>query len=1536
MTLPSDLVELAHHLKQENLFVHAQRTNIHKTFEDVRKYSDDLFHQSWIARQQRSCMYKLLFASNISAKEVCSNNNQLEWTNFVDGYKYLGYQDCKYGEFLKILRDSPVYAAHCIDNGEKSAAENTQDVLKTIVSAVYGNVILHEDEHLAMQMMKTLAELQLANAEDPRRLIRKGTCGFRLMFLQLFDCLFSARLFLTAALHEAVMKLMMEDEWFYDIDPGKALVRFPAAERQKRFGAEGTPQYAEKMQEYRKFIVDKLVILTNRFVSALKNNMHCFPPALGWLISQVYHILLKTGKHDIDKIRVICVDLVFTLFVCPAICDPEPYGITSDIHISHIARHNLMQIAQIIQVLAVSQWEEDSKEKDLYDRFEKGCVSSLLDSILETCGTELPNYNHGNRLQVLSRSSTLITVTQLNNLVTFFSNMVQNGEDDSPERKQIEEAINGLPPSLSNSSQTNQSGTPVGTPPGTPSSQRKGEKKKEKEAVKAKKNKDESSPTQVEDVIVISLGNDVECPGMLSEQKVLSWEQENKRRKVTYHEGISNYVASVEPGEKRTRFSLSQDQESIGNTSDLQEAISEGASSHSVGSVDLENDDDPDDNFSDMISANVSGRGTPNISGRDTPPSPAGSVEAPAHQLQQEAIQPIQLPVTVTKTNREDVTERFGKFEIKKNEFPVDETKSTVSDTWSTDVLASDSEPPEQNQFDRLEEIGEEIPLSELSETASDAWSTDVLASDNEEKQAEELSEFDQDDIGSVMTDVSSVSGDHGNIEIQEDTPLASGQETPENQLEKFDTAANGAASVLSKPNKNSNEANLPSAEASVSFADFPNYFHDNDSYRHGPSDSKIGNTGSFTSRFLKKKRPKTVQMNVDNVFDGEDKTNDSGNSNKLSLPSTSKHTRFQQKLKNAPGNLSFAVPETSVRNVQSENFGSSNGDLVKTSTGQGARPKVQQRATYPLFDNPSASGEVLPVERRGKISNLEANSVDSGIGTPRSDSGIDGNSRSEVASLSEQTGNLKISEQQNTKFDANRLSLALSMFDPVSNENAEEDQTLISLDATKQTTLTLCDRKSANSVDLLTANDFNDDSSSAGSGNSGDDVPFAKSSRSASFDNISQKSEEMLKNVTSILEKTVQESAWYMSLTNKDRNKVSFKLYELVPKTCAVKYNIPNEDKNIKEVQIFKIIAEMKSGNFREISVTMYSITIGQEVRNDATQQQKYFYCICEFPSVIGTMKVMEDNHLARFSHTYPGGGEEGGFTTAAQFTTDDKKLQLGRFYYTINSTLNHFDECKDTARVLLYNDEKKDISEVLMEAVKEDLKDEISPEKIQGLRPPNVDKLEPVEENVYAYEVFVAHTEHHEDKKRAKEIMDYLTENGIAESDILIPLGRDTPMETQMILPAGDVANGLAWGYVTNYLRKILPDILNEIIPAFERKGTADFKCPHKLYIIIPKSCNAGHVLEDCDNGRIELYFVGQYAAPVTCLGEMKEWKIAGVNDDTIGLEAERFYGIVSQLMKNAAPDQAQFCEFIYFDDTTHSLADIMEQEINEQCTD
>lgn len=85
-----------------------------------------------------------------------------------------------------------------------------------------------------------------------------------------------------------------------------------------------------------------------------------------------------------------------------------------------------------------------------------------------------------------------------------------------------------------------------------------------------------------------------------------------------------------------------------------------------------------------------------------------------------------------------------------------DETISLVSDTWSTDVLASDSEiveqqerflfpPPPPPQEQHPPSLPAESSQLDVSETASEAWSTDVLASDSER-----LTEVDTDDTASV------------------------------------------------------------------------------------------------------------------------------------------------------------------------------------------------------------------------------------------------------------------------------------------------------------------------------------------------------------------------------------------------------------------------------------------------------------------------------------------------------------------------------------------------------------------------------------------------------------------------------------------------------------------------------------------------------------------------------------------------------------------------------------------------------------------
>lgn len=62
--------------------------------------------------------------------------------------------------------------------------------------------------------------------------------------------------------------------------------------------------------------------------------------------------------------------------------------------------------------------------------------------------------------------------------------------------------------------------------------------------------------------------------------------------------------------------------------------------------------------------------------------------------------------------------------------------------------------------------------------------------------------------------------------------------------------------------------------------------------------------------------------------------------------------------------------------------------------------------------------------------------------------------------------------------------------------------------------------------------------------------------------------------------------------------------------------------------------------------------------------------------------------------------------------------------------------------------------------------------------------------------------------------------------------------------------------------------------------------------------------------------MFFVGQYAAPIACLDEMRGWNIAGVTAESMATEAKKFYEIVKDLMKQAVPDKVQFCEFVFYD--------------------
>ncbi|XP_043276370.1 GTPase-activating protein and VPS9 domain-containing protein 1 isoform X2 [Venturia canescens] len=849
-TLQWDMIELAGHLRQERLFVNSEQLNLQSLNEKVLYVSSDLAQQAWVTDQQRVNLNKLIVARPDSTPaSCCQRANTLENSNFIDAYKHLRYQAClAYGEFLGSLRKSPKLLAACLVEGDKLVPETMQTIIQSLSAGLYGSCLLPEDKMFVLRLLRELMLLQIIPSDNPRRLLRHGTCAFSRFYSVFHESLFSAKLFLTAALHGPITQLLMEDEMFLDIDPDKAPIRFPPAERMKKFGKEGTSEYHSKLQRYRLWTVNSLVRIAQRFIVSIRESMHCFPTSVCWLVRQMAGLLAKNGNVDRKEVHAMCTDLVFTYFICPAIVNPEPYGIT-DAPISYVARFNLMQVGQILQMLSLIKYQTiDAKVMDLYRRFEKDSVSSILDTMLEGVNDELddePTIIDNSKLQGLCRSAGLFTENELNALITFLQ-AVNN-------RKELSDLLVHLPPgSVSANKIPNHRSAETPSKRGgllgkvsrargnrISASSSSGATTDGADETNGASGPEDDTQDKLHDVLVIPFGPVIgESVGLLSEQKVLCMGiQDNIGAEAVTHNlaaDLPNGHASREGGnvdriethEKRTRFSLSHDEVlfegSIGNTSDNLEAVSEAASNHSVASsLELETEDQ-NDNLSDMVSANVSGRGTPNISGRDTPSSQI--TEGDDGRAAGEARQLDLAPPTITaKQTRSEIDDKFCKFEIKKL-IEGDETVSLVSDTWSTDVLASDSETVEQQERfsfppPPLEPAQPVLPSEpsqsnlDVSETASEAWSMDVLASDSER-----LTEVDTDDTASVARSDDTARSE---IEVESRGEPEGGEETPPPANLPVGSVVDGAGTIFrpirGEPIGRSANAVLSSPTASLS-----------------------------------------------------------------------------------------------------------------------------------------------------------------------------------------------------------------------------------------------------------------------------------------------------------------------------------------------------------------------------------------------------------------------------------------------------------------------------------------------------------------------------------------------------------------------------------------------------------------------------------------------------------------------------------------------------------------------------------------------
>uniref|UniRef100_A0A6Q2Z2T4 GTPase-activating protein and VPS9 domain-containing protein 1 n=1 Tax=Esox lucius TaxID=8010 RepID=A0A6Q2Z2T4_ESOLU len=738
-----DIHTLAHHLKQERLYVASEKQLIQRLNGDVLKTAERLYRAAWITKQQRINLDRLILTSaEASPAECCQHAKVLEDTQFLDGYKTLGFQESIYGEFLGRVRENPRLVASCLVAGEKLNQEHTQGVINTVFTSLYGNCIMQEDESYLLQVLRYLVEFELKESDNPRRLLRRGTCAFSILFKLFSEGLYSAKLFLTATLHEPIMQLLVEDEDHLETDPSKVTERFTPAQQERLFGEKGSESYRQKVTAAVEANEAKLVTLVNKFIGYLKQNTYCFPHNLRWIVSQMYKTLSCVDRLEVGEVRTMCTDLLLTCFICPAIVNPEQYGIISDAPINEVARFNLMQVGQLLQQLAMADDDGDPRRKNCLAKFDKSCVAAFLDVVIGGRTVETPPMSSMNLLEGLSRTVAYMTHSQLLCVCVMTGDHLREEE-----HMLLETLLANVPQSCtvkSNSLELTPSNTPQLSPATTPAN-----KKNRNIAASRSRSRTELSQqgeveassleslqeVMPEEVLVISLGTSPQTiPGMMSENEVLT---------IQLADGAQGDTPADETKlhgkpDKTLRFSL---------CSDNLEGISEGPSnrSNSVSSLDLEGE---------------------SVSELGAGPSGSNGVEA------------LQLLEHEQATTQDNLDDKLRKFEIRDMMGLTDDRdiSETVSETWSTDVLGSDFDP--NMDEDRLQEIagaavenmlgsllclpGSSSVLldpygSTISETTSEAWSVEVLPSDSEApdlKQEERLQELEScSGVGSTSDD---------------------------------------------------------------------------------------------------------------------------------------------------------------------------------------------------------------------------------------------------------------------------------------------------------------------------------------------------------------------------------------------------------------------------------------------------------------------------------------------------------------------------------------------------------------------------------------------------------------------------------------------------------------------------------------------------------------------------------------------------------------------------------------------------------------
>ena len=270
-------------------------------------------------------------------------------------------------KLILMLRDTPQLLTQVLLWVESKKQSNS--LIRDSLACICGGLLFADDQKVALLLLQELLRDRITECNKAEEVFDSHTSVFHKTYMEYLNLSVSIHNFITGVLYDPLVDLVTECIDYLDYDASKVIARrnekvsSPGGNQVMPLNKEGEENIRQKVYNAQQ----KLIHYCNKILRNFEKNLTAMPPGLVWLLTAAKHaILRKWPQVDETTLCKSLLDLLFGTILCPAMINPDHRGLLDGCLLNRPVRHNINQIALLLQALPRLSFDQLEKQLDSF------------------------------------------------------------------------------------------------------------------------------------------------------------------------------------------------------------------------------------------------------------------------------------------------------------------------------------------------------------------------------------------------------------------------------------------------------------------------------------------------------------------------------------------------------------------------------------------------------------------------------------------------------------------------------------------------------------------------------------------------------------------------------------------------------------------------------------------------------------------------------------------------------------------------------------------------------------------------------------------------------------------------------------------------------------------------------------------------------------------------------------------------------------------------------------------------------------------